>query len=321
MPGTAMALRFIAQEAAALETRLSAVPRFSATIPMVTEARPSGSALELADRAVGRSKRLLHREVRTFRGDLHRRPPTRAAVRSALRGYLILHRRFQALLATVDIFADALTQRAEHGTGKLLGWSLRAGERRTANRSPLRWCPPGRARPRPGGRRRGPAGVYSASRGVSAMRSRWSGSRASVCAASALRRSCMKWVIKERRCCACRKSIGKSSPMLGAPGFWKLAWRVGGHRRWRGAGRRVGMRKTRSSATLGLFSVVGRGARVTFHEEPNDPHPMPWVRAHLSAAFGSYAMPHPTGASWQTSGTPFIRSIAPHWPYGVSSNA
>lgn len=51
--------------------------------------------------------------------------------------------------------------------------------------------------------------------------------------------------------------------------------------------------KLGATGTLGLFAVMGRSSRLTFQDDPNDPHPMPWIRAKLSIAFGARAMPHP----------------------------
>jgi hypothetical protein len=58
------------------------------------------------------------------------------------------------------------------------------------------------------------------------------------------------------------------------------------------------------SGTLGLMGVVSLPRPFVFRVNPNDPHPVPWIRVKLSCAMGNVLYPHPQwgrlAAMWET---------------------
>lgn len=288
-----MAYRWIGLEAGALERRLSAVPRFSATIPMVRNAIPGGAALRLADGTVARSQRVLRRQLRAFRRGLFGPARDLQGLGVAHRRLVTLRHRFDALLGTVDIFADALTQRAEHGSGVLLrGLDAIAldglGTRGNLFRPPPLCCYFDRGRG--GAVRRAftrlPGGERNAIALVRIPRERLSG----VGLASLLHEAAHQGIASLELTAPYREALnagvraGNLEPEAGRWWVTKVtevlpdAW----------ACAKLGV-----SATLGLFGVLATLPPFVFHDEPDDPHPMPHVRALFSAAFGDACMPHP----------------------------
>jgi hypothetical protein len=49
-------------------------------------------------------------------------------------------------------------------------------------------------------------------------------------------------------------------------------------------------------STLGLMAVLSLPKQFVFHLDPEDPHPIPWLRVKASCAFGAQLYPHP---QWQ----------------------
>lgn len=288
-----MAVRWLAQESEALDSRLALVPRFAATIPMVHESAPSDRAVHLADTIVERSRRVLHREVRALTRSLPRRAPTKLELARSQAHYQALRGRFDALQTTVDIFADALTQRAQHKIGPLLR-GLDVLSRDGLLTRPRLFTPPplvcyldqgiGGAIRRvftnlPGA---GPNGVAL----VRIPRERLCGNGY----ASLLHEvghqgaALLNLVSAYRRCLEHEALNGAISRAAGAYWLAKISEVVADV--WACA-------KLGAAGTLGLFGVLGRTARFTFSDNPAGPHPMPWLRARISVAFGSAAMPHP----------------------------
>lgn len=299
-----MSVRWIAQEAQALESRLALVPRFSATIPMVGEAAPSARALQLADSVVSRSKRILHRDVTNFTLRLSRSGGTPRDVPKVHRIYQVLRHRFDALQTTVDIFADALTQRGEVGVGPILrGLDVLAQDGLTT---------------RPQLYERPPLVCYL-DRGIGgAIRRVFTNLPGGGSNGVALVR-----IPRERLCgnglASLLHEVGHQGSallnlpraytrvLLGAVRTGQLAPDVG--RYWITKISEVladawACAKLGAAGTLGLFAVLGRTPRFTFYDNPSDPHPMPWIRGCFSVAFGAAAMPHPIwdelGETWRT---------------------
>lgn len=299
-----LSVRWLAQEAQALESRLALVPRFSATIPMVAEAAPSTRALQLADSLVSRSKRALHRDVTNFTLRVSRRSGTRCDVPEAQRVYQILRNRFDALQTTVDIFADALTQRAEVGVGPILRGLDVLAQDGLRTHPQLYETPPV---------------VCYLDRGIGgAIRRVFTNLPGGGSNGVALVR-----IPRERLCgnglASLLHEVGhQGSALLDLPRAYtrvllsavrrgQLASDVG--RYWITKISEVladawACAKLGAAGTLGLFAVLGRTPRFTFHDEPTDPHPMPWIRGCFSVAFGAAAMPHSLwaelGEMWRT---------------------
>jgi hypothetical protein len=260
---------------------------------MVSDAQPSDRALELADAAVVRSKRALRAELDVLRAALKLGVRDTADLHRVHRRYLLLHQRFHALLTTVDIFADALTQRAEHGTGVLLR-GLDALAQDGLRTFPQRY--------------RLPPVVCYLDRGLGgAVRRAFTRLPGGECNAVALVR-----LPRERLCgngfASLLHEVGhQGNALLGLPEAFQAVLTEAGRdgtlapevSAWWSSKISESLAdlwaccKLGAAATLGLFAVLGRSPALTFHDEPRAPHPMPWIRARLSAAFGAEAMPHP----------------------------
>lgn len=294
-----MAVRWLAQEAEALESRLVLVPRFAATIPMVHESAPSDHAVHLADDIVERSKRVLHRQVRHFTRSLSRRAPSHRTFRIGQLRYLALRNRFDELQTTVDIFADALTQRAEHAIGPLLR-GLDVLARDGLHTTPALFRAPPLVcyldRGLGGSIRRVFTNLPGAGKNSVALvkipRERLCGNGY----ASLLHEvghqgaALLDLVSAYRRWLASEAETGALEPA--AVAYWssKISEVIADV--WSCA-------KLGATGTLGLFGVLGRAPRFTFQESPHGPHPMPWLRGRMSVAFGAAAMPHALWAELQ----------------------
>lgn len=286
------AVRWLAQEVVALESRLILVPRFAATIPMVHESAPSDRAVHLADDIVERSKRVLHRQVRHLTRNMSQQVPTQHAFRRWQLRYHALRNRFDELQTTVDIFADALTQRAEHKIGPLLrGLDVLARDG-LQTRASLFPAPPLVSyldRGLGGSVRRVFTNLPGAGRNSIALvripRERLCGNGY----ASLLHEvghqgaALLDLVGAYRRWLAEEAASGALEPA--AVAYWSAKISEVTADVWACA-------KLGITGTLGLFGVLGRAARFTFQESPQGPHPMPWLRGRMSVAFGAAAMPH-----------------------------
>jgi hypothetical protein len=262
---------------------------------MVGSAAPSRDAVCLADRAVERSRKRLGRGLAGLGAALRRRASGPADLRRAHRRYLALRAQFSRLLGTVDVFSDALTQRAEHGMGVMLRGLDMLAEDGIRARAPLYHPPPlvcylDDSVPGAGGaiRRaftRLPGGETNAVGLIKIPRERILGSGL----ASLLHEvghqgvASLNLLPDYRAAVADEVHRGKLDPVAGTwwsrklsevlPDLWAVA-------------------KLGATATLGLFAVLGRTPLVTYHDVSDDPHPVPWLRALTSAAFGSQLMPH-----------------------------
>jgi len=69
------------------------------------------------------------------------------------------------------------------------------------------------------------------------------------------------------------------------------------------------------TSTLGLISVVSLPRVFVFRLNPDDPHPVPWIRVKLSCAMGRALYPHPQWAQLENLWESFypIRGLAPHY--------
>jgi hypothetical protein len=294
-----MAARWMDSEAAALAERLEGVPRFAATIPMVQEARPDRLALERADAVINRSRRLLGRQIRDFRKGFRARLVPSAELHVQHRRYVVLRSRFNSLLGTVDVFADALTQRAEHGIGVALRGldALAADGLRT---EPQLFDPPPLVcyldRGLGGAIRRAfttlPGGERNAVALVKLPRERLFGNGLASLLHEVGHQGIASLNLLPPYAAALRAAAaeGRLSPRIGAwwvtklnevlPDIWACA-------------------KLGAAGTLGLMAVMGNTPLSVFYDDPSDPHPMPWIRPQVSAAFGASAMPHPIWAELQ----------------------
>lgn len=282
------ASNWIASEVRALARRLGMVRLFAETIPMVLAAQPDADALRRADSLVEQGRRRLQRQLDAFQAELPRLPGS-----TAHRRFVLLRLRFDALLATYDIFADAFTQRAEHGTGALLRGLDRLA-RDGLHTPDCLFEPPALVcyldRGLGGAVRRVltplPDGGRNAVALVRIPRERLLGAGlASLLHEVGHQGSALLELVP---------AYGKALRVAAAGGgmdpvaarywiqrlpellcdFWACA-------------------KLGVTATIGISSVMGLTPSFVFHEDPEGPHPMPWLRVLLSARFGNAIMPDP----------------------------
>jgi hypothetical protein len=296
----ALAMRWIGMETAALETRLAGLPRFADTLPMVAAAAPSHDAVCVADRAVERSRATLGRDLLRLRSHLAGARQDHAHLRRAQRRYLALRGQFSRLLGTVDVFSDALTQRAEHGIGVVLrGLDILATDgirtRAPGYSPPPLVCYLDDSVPGGGGAIRRaftllPGGETNAVGLIKIPRERLLGLGLTSLLHEVGHQGVASLGLLPFYRALIQRGISRGDLDSFAGAWWshKLSevlpdlWAVA---------------KLGITATLGLLGVLGRNDALTFHDRPDDPHPVPWLRAMTSARWGGLTMPHDTWSS------------------------
>ena len=108
---------FLRHEAIALLTRLAQLQPFSVNMPMVWAATISDAAMEAIDRHLSKVQVELHSSVTGFLRSLVATETALIQPDQLQARFVLLKLRFNNLLDQLDIFADVLSQRAEHGTG------------------------------------------------------------------------------------------------------------------------------------------------------------------------------------------------------------
>ncbi len=111
--------KVLEHEARALLARLGTVRPLATTLPRVLVAQAPAGAAEAIDRQLQAQPRLLRRRVDRFLGWLRSPQAAAATAEEGQRRFVALKLSFNEVLTELDIFADALEQRAEHGNG---GW-------------------------------------------------------------------------------------------------------------------------------------------------------------------------------------------------------
>ena len=280
----------LAQEARALLTRVQRIEPFALHEPMVPAANVSPSARAAIDRSVALGRRELLGRVQQFLYWLTSPPGRTAPPPVARRRLAALRLRFNAVLTRVDVFADVLTQRSEHGTGVWLA-GLDAAAADGLALPGYYDAPPAicyldrgmgaairRARTRLPGGGDNPVAIVRIPRermigsGVAASLFHEVGHQAA---------ALLDLVASLRAAIATQPGAG-----TGAWVYWE---------RWISeiladlwALARLGI-----GATLGLIAVVSLPRPFVFRIELDDPHPFPWIRVRLSCALGQALYPHP----------------------------
>ena len=108
---------FLQSEALSLLSRLSDVQPFSLSMPMVAAASVSNEAFRAVSNHLALNSRVLKNEVRQFLQFLHSEEATQRPDSELQARFSTLKLRFNAILDQFDIFADVISQRAEHRTG------------------------------------------------------------------------------------------------------------------------------------------------------------------------------------------------------------
>lgn len=285
------ALSWLEQEARALLTRLERVRSFALQETMVPAAMLSTGAQSAIEHSLASGRRALHRLVRDYLRWLRENPGVPPA--RAQRRFTLLRLRFNAVLTQFDIFADAITQRSEHGTGVWLsGLDVVAAD---ALRLPGAGyeVPPvvcyldrghgaaiRRARTRLPGGGDNPVAVIRVPR----ERMVGSGIASSLVHEVGHQGAALLDLVPSLRPLLRGMRTGGQNPLVWTcwdrwiseivADFWAVAT--------------LGV-----SATLGLIGVVSLPPAFVFRFTLDDPHPFPWIRVKLSLGMGRALYPDP----------------------------
>ncbi len=288
-----MASWLLEQEARALLTRLSRVKPFVLYETMVPAAALSPSAQTAIEQYLVQGRRELRDLVHTYLLWLNE-PDAQATPEEAQRRFTVLRMRFNNVLSQFDLFADVITQRSEHETGVWLS-GLDVASREALSLpgnyydAPPVICYLDRG---PGGairraRTRLPGGAENPVAIIRVPRERMVGSgiASSLVHEVGHQGSALLNLVESL------KPVLKQMQHRGGEGdtaweFWErwiseiLAdfWAIA----------RVGI-----SSTLGLMAIVSLPRYFVFRVNPDDPHPIPWLRVKLSCAMGDALYPHP----------------------------
>jgi hypothetical protein len=286
----------LAQEARALLTRIERLSPFALKMPMVTAATVSPAAQTGVETLLMRGRRSLTALVRAYLvwlGDRERRP----TAAQAQRRFNILRLRFNTIIRHFDVFASVLGQRSEHETGVWVAGLDDVAADALALPGDYFVPPPiicyldrnhgaaiRRAYTRLPGGQSNPVAVISIPRermigsGIASSLVHEVGHQG---AAMLKLLPSLRAALRERqhrepdRAPAWRWFEKWISEMMAD--FWSVA--------------RIGV-----GSTLGLMAVLSLPKPFVFHLDPQDPHPIPWLRVKASCAFGDHLYPHP---QWQ----------------------
>jgi len=299
------AARLLDQEARSLLTRLALVRSFSLTEPMVPAAAPSDAASTGIEQYLStRRNELRERAVRFL--EWLRGPGRAAAPEEMQRRFTFLRLRFNSEITQFEIFSDALGQRGDAQLGTwLAGMDVAADDALAV--PGLKDPPPllcyvdqgmggaiRRARTRlPGGGGENPVAIVRMPRermvgaGIASSLMHEVGHQA---AAALDLLPGLNQLLGRRAQAASGEE--RATWMLLARWISEIAadfWAVG----------TVGI-----ASTHGLVSVLALPKPFVFRGGMEDPHPIPWVRVHLSCAMGDALYPDPQwgafAAVWRT---------------------
>lgn len=295
MSPEANALQLLAQEARALITRIERLTPFALNMPMVTAAAVSPAAQTGVEALLMRGRRDLTALVSKYLSWLTGAAPRRAV--EAQRRFNVLRLRFNAVIRQFDLFANVFVQRSQHETGVwVAGLDDVAAD---ALHVPGEYfaAPPvicfldanhGAAIRR--AYTRLPGGAQNPVAVISVPRERMVGSGIASSLVHEVGHqgvALLKLLPSLRTALRARQAQDPRNARAWAwyekwiseisADFWSVA--------------RLGI-----GSTLGLMAVVSLPRPFVFRLDAADPHPIPWLRVHVSIAFGSHLYPHP---QWQ----------------------
>lgn len=288
------ALSWLHQETRALLTRLDRVKPFALQETMVPAAAPTPTAQVAIDRYLVQGRRELRSLINAYLRWLSSPEGRAAPATEAQRRFVFLRMRFNTVLSQLDIFADVLTQRSEHENGVwLAGLDALAAD---ALVLPDNYFQPPpvicyldrghgaairRARTRLPGGGENPVAIIRVPR----ERMVSNGIASSLVHEVGHQGAALLGLVRSLRPVLAR--------MEQAAAGQAIAWRL--WNRWISeilsdlwSVARVGI-----AATSGLMGVVSLPRPFVFRLALDDPHPVPWIRARLSAAMGKALYPHP----------------------------
>lgn len=288
-----IALRFLAQEAQALLTRLKLLKPFILYMPMVSAAMVSQSAQLAIERHMVRKRLELKNKIYAFLRRLNNSSEHHITPEKAQRLFMILRLKFNTVLDQLDIFADVMTQRSEHDIGVwLAGIDVLASD---ALKLPGNYydMPPvicyldrghgaaiRRARTRLPGGSKNPVAIIRVPR----ERMVGSGIASSLVHEVGHQGSALLGLVRSLQ--------PELQIMLRKNNTERLAWHL--LNRWISeiiadfwSVARVGV-----ASTLGLIGVVSLPRWFVFRMNLDDPHPFPWIRVKISCAIGNALYPN-----------------------------
>lgn len=274
--------------------RLDGVQPFSLTIPGLAGAAVSRVAWLAIERHLIRERRWLRDRVARFLSWLESDAGRRAAPQRQQREFALLRLQFNTTLDQLDIFADALTQRSEHGTGVwMAGLDAVAADALTIPEPPFETSPVITYLDRGHGaairraRTRLPGGSLNPVALIRVPRERMVGSgiASSLVHEVGHQAAALLGLVESLRA-VLRRRVAESNQDRPAWLLWERwvseiiadFWSVA---------------KLGVTATLGLIGVVSLPRAFVFRVAIDDPHPFPWFRVRLSCAFGGVLFPDP----------------------------
>ncbi len=290
-----IASEMLAHEARALLARLARVKPFVLTETMVPAAAISPRALTAIERYLASGRRELRARVNAYLRWLATPKARQASPAMLQRGFTFMRLRFNVVLTQFDIFADVLSQRSEYDNGLALsGLDVVAAE---ALALPDYYNPPPvicyldrghgaairRERTRLPGGGENPVAIIRVPRermvgnGIASSLIHEVGHQAA---------ALLDLLDSFRPVLRARHAVRDGHPERIAWQYWERwiseivadFWSVA----------RIGV-----ASTLGLIGVVSLPRVFVFRLNPEDPHPIPWVRVKLSCAMGRALYPHP----------------------------
>jgi hypothetical protein len=284
---------YLSNEAQSLLVRLHQVKPFTMTMPMVKGAAISNRALKSVTGLLEVSKQQLYKRLTDFIRKAAAIKQQAGNPKALQAEFTILKLRFNSILDQLDIFADVLSQRAEHEVGIWLSGldilaedGLKTGEAYYDTPALMVFLERGhgaairRARTRLPGGDMNPVGVIQIPR----ERMVGSGIASSLIHEVGHQAAELLDVIKSLRLVlAGKQEEGRHVPAWQCYERWISEviadyWAMG----------HLGI-----AATLGLMGVVTLPEYFQFRLDLEDPHPAPYMRVKISCAFGNALFPHP----------------------------
>jgi len=283
---------FLRNEAIALLSRLAQVRPFSASMPMVWAATVSDEAMGAIEQHLTKVKVGLRAAVMEFAQSLSAaenagEPP------DVLQGrFVLLKLRFNNLLDQLDIFADVLAQRSEHGTGVWMAGldavaedALQVAQGKEALPPLICFLDRGHGAAIRRARTRLPGGDLNPVAVIQVPRERMVGSgiAPSLIHEVGHQGASLLDLVETMRI-SIQKASQKNLPQAAA---WQL------YERWISeiVADCWAMGHLGVGASLGLIGVMSLPRYFVFRISTDGPHPFPWIRVKISLAYGALLFP------------------------------
>lgn len=289
---TAYPYEYLINESHSLLSRLGQLKPFSMTMPMVRGASVSGPALKSIIELLETGKKKLYHVLQLF---IQKTKAAQAAGQDSQplqAEFTISKLRYNSILDQLDIFADVLSQRAEHETGVWLsGLDVLAedGLAICKDHEPpamMVFLERGHGAAIRRARTRLPGGDLNPVAVIQIPRERMVGSGIASSLIHEVGHQGAELLELNK---SLRQVLGKKVTGSANANAWKL------YERWISeiTADYWAMAHLGIAATLGLMGVVTLPKYFQFRLDLDDPHPAPYARVKLSCAFGKALFPHP----------------------------